>query len=262
VSEAPASGRGEPGRLPARRDGFLQPGYARIDLAGLHVGVLGAFGVAAIECAGHLFEHGHRFLEEGVGSLFDHTLGVDREKGIYEQGGAAPDQGLQKPLQRKAGIRGVEGDHDDHRRDGGLFDADLFAPQEHGQGHGQGHYESGLQSTDPDDEDKEVGYRDPEGHPERQFDGATAAFAHGEPEADDGCYGGEGRPVHTEEQDGKKPRRAGCHRRLEDLQPPAPEKEDARTQPMAHANIGSDPLLPRIILARSHTTLRLTQLPE
>src|SRR5215210_3668602 len=91
----------------------------------------------------------------------------------------------------------------------------------------------------------------------RSWRSVAAALAHREPEADNGRYGGESRPFHPEEQDGKKPGRTGCHRRLEDLQPPAPEKEYTRTQTMAHAYVGSNPLPPRRILTRPHSPLLL-----
>ena len=97
-----APGWGEPGRLLAGRDGFFQPAHARVDLAGLDVGALGSLGVPVLQRASHLSEHLHRLLEEGMGGLLYHALGVDGEQGVYQQGGAAPDQRLKKALQWKA----------------------------------------------------------------------------------------------------------------------------------------------------------------
>src|SRR5215212_9730403 len=59
-----------------------------------------------------------------MGGLLYHALGVDGEQGVYQQGGAAPDQRLKKALQWKATLWGVEGDHDDQRRYRGLLHAE------------------------------------------------------------------------------------------------------------------------------------------
>jgi hypothetical protein len=84
VTQASAAGWGEACGLPAGRDGLLQPADPGVDLACLKVGVLGAFCVAALQSASHLFQHGRRIVEEGVGGLFHHALGVDGEQGVYE----------------------------------------------------------------------------------------------------------------------------------------------------------------------------------
>src|SRR5829696_5595856 len=190
-----------------------------------------------------------------MGGLLHHALRVHGQQGVYQEGGGTPDQGLQKPLQREAGVRRVEGYEDDHRRDGGLFDAGLFATQKHGHGHGQGHDEPGLQGPDPDDRDEEVGDRDAERHPERQLDRPTGTLAHRETKTDHGRYGGEGGPVHAEELHRKKPRRAGRHGRLENLQPPAPQEKEPRARTVTRPDPRADPLPPRTFLARPYHPL-------
>src|SRR5829696_203809 len=185
-----------------------------------------------------------------MGGLLHHALRVHGQQGIYQEGSGTPDQGLQKPLQREAGVRRVEGYEYDHRRDGGLLDASLFATQKHGHGHGQGHDEPGLQGTDPDDRDEEVGDSDAERHPERQLDRPAGTLAERETQTDHGRYGGEGGPVHAENQHRKEPRCAGRHGGLQNLQPPAPQEKEPRVHTVAHPDPRTDPLSPRTFLAQ------------
>jgi hypothetical protein len=170
--------RGETGGLPPGRDGLLQSGHPRVDLPGLHVRPLGPLGVTVFESIRHLLEHGCRLGEDRVRGILDHALGVDREQSVDKQGGTTADQRFQKAFDREAGGRGREGNHDDHRRDGGLLHADISPAQEHGQTHRQQHHRSGLQSPYADYGYEQVGEGDPEGDPERQLERPPAALAH------------------------------------------------------------------------------------
>ena len=104
VPEAPTPRRGEARGLLAGRDGLLQSGHPCVDLPGFHVRALSPPGVSVLEGISHLFEHGCRLVEERVGGVFDHTLGVDGDQRVDKQGGATADQRLQEAIDRESGM--------------------------------------------------------------------------------------------------------------------------------------------------------------
>jgi hypothetical protein len=140
--------RGEAGGLPSGRDGLLQSGYPRVDLPGLHVRPLNPLGVPVLQGIRHLLEHGGRLVEDGVGGILDHALGVDREQRVDKQGDTTADQRFQESIDREASARGRVGEHDDHRRDGGLIHAEPSPAQKHGHRHRQHHEDPGLHGPD------------------------------------------------------------------------------------------------------------------
>src|SRR5215208_5071938 len=165
VPEGSASRRSDSRGFAAGGERFFETTDPRVDRPGSHERVLGPFEVTLLEGSGRLFEHGRRIIEDRVCGRADHALGVDRQQCVNDHCGAAPDQRFEEAVGQEAGLRGSEGYHQDHCRDGSFVHAELSSTDEYGDHHRQSHQYRALYRPDTDEDTRRSAIATPKATP-------------------------------------------------------------------------------------------------